>query len=796
MKGFRNGMRVIFILLLFCCPEMLASAKGTVPEQYRVLFVSSYSMSFDTVPLQVKGIQDVLGPQDVSLDMEFMDTKRFSEEEDLELFYRSLRNKLEKLPPYDAVILGDDAALVFAMEYQQELFADIPLVFLGINSLELARRAGENPMITGIIEETSYRDNIDLALRLRPGADKLVALVDGTLTGQGDREQFLAMEPFYPGLSFSCIDSSDCTFEELGKKLEAIGDDTILFFLTMFQDKNKENLTIVEGCKFLELHAKVPVFRLSIGGVGDGLLGGIMVSYEESGKIAADMALRILHGTDAAQIPVVTKSPNFGYFDENILRRYGIDSRLLPQGSTLINSEPSFYVQYKPLIIGFLTICAVFLLGLILLAGDNYRRNKLLHRDFLTNLNNRMCMTQLLSKALEKGAPFSVLMLDIDDFKMINDTLGHMAGDKVLLVISQKLTSIPNKLLTVSRFGGDEFLCMIQSGEESDAREAAVQIQEALGEPVLIGDKKLTIRVSMGISIAGKHSSDVNELIAYADMAMYAVKAAGKGSYAFFHEKMLDAVKRKEYVERLLREAMEEKKFCLWYQPQIDAATGKLAGAEALLRIRNSRLSPAEFIPVAEECGLMVRIGREAARMAVEQMAAWDREGYPKIRVAVNFSNAQLKDEGYADYVARLLEEHQVDVRRVEIEITESIYLDQTQKNAELIDRLCLMGAQLSLDDFGTGYSSINYLTRVPVKNMKLDKSLIDKYSTIEGIHIIESIIKLAHGLGLTVTAEGVEAERQAAIMKNIGCDYLQGYYYDRPLQPEALEKNYLEVQK
>lgn len=795
MCMFRNLKKIkLFVLTFLLAAEvLLIPIKGecSTIEYSHVLFISSYSMSFETVPLQVKGIEEIFKNENISLDIEFMDTKRFSSEEDIENFYITLKSKLEKLPKYDAVILGDDAALVFAMDKKEELFKDTPLIFHGINGIQFAKTCGEDPLVTGVIESTSYKDNIELAMKIQPKAKRIIGIVDNTLTGTGDEEQFYSMKNEFKELEFETLNSEDYTFEELGEELDKIDDDTIVLYLSMFKDKTGKNYTIQESVSLIKNHTHVPVYRMSIGGVGEGLLGGIMVSYEESGKIAARIVLEILNGRKPSEIETIMKSPNYGYFDNNILKKYNINPGLLPAESTIINVNPSFYEQYKSIIFFVIGIFVILVLVLAILFFDNYRRKKLMREDYLTKLTNRMSMSQTLERLLSKHTQCAVAMLDIDDFKKVNDSLGHICGDELLIQVADRLSGIENKRIKASRFGGDEFLCVIMESDEQRIKECVEEILSIFKEPFVIREEKHRVHASIGISRAPYDSNDSGELISYADAAMYAVKSAGKNGYEFFNDEMLKEIKHQKYIEEVLRQELDNDGFYMCYQPQIETNTRKLIGFEALLRLRDYNIPPFEFITIAEQTGLIIPIGRIITEMVIKQISKWHSKGYDNFVVAVNFSNVQLRDYAYPDFLKETLEKYNVSPCSIEIEITESIFLKKTNRSMDFMNKIVDLGIKLALDDFGTGYSAINYLTYVPIYKMKLDKSFVDKFSVNNDISTIKNIINLAHGLGLKVTAEGVEEDEQFDILKEVCCDYIQGFLFDRPMTVEEVESKY-----
>ena len=416
----------------------------------------------------------------------------------------------------------------------------------------------------------------------------------------------------------------------------------------------------------------------------------------------------------------------------------------------------------------------------------------LAYHDHLTELPNRRSFMNKLKAELEGGKGGAVMLLDFDNFKGINDTLGHAYGDMVLKKISKLLKKIASKDIFVSRFGGDEFL-ILMSNEDSRAEieQKVENIVSIFNEKFCIDGNEIYMNFSMGITMYPDDGEDAEKLIMNADTAMYRVKNSGKNGYKFFHTEMTKELKDRIEVEKILRNALDSGGFELMYQPQINVKTGIAEGYEALLRLKEHRISPAVFIPVAEETGLITEIGKWVTREAVSQMAKWREKGIGYKTVAINISTKQLNDEKYIYELDKLLKEYSIDPECLEIEITESVLLERTEETIAILNKLKELGVKIALDDFGTGYSSLSYLTFIPVDKIKLDKSLNDKFLAIDTIKVMDSIISLAHSLKLTVTAEGIEDAEQYKRLKVGRCDYIQGYLFSRPVTPEEIENLY-----
>jgi len=403
--------------------------------------------------------------------------------------------------------------------------------------------------------------------------------------------------------------------------------------------------------------------------------------------------------------------------------------------------------------------------------------------DPLTGIPNRRKFMKILSESIEDGRKGSIILLDIDNFKEINDTMGHVYGDTVLNIVAKRLLEISDENIVVSRFGGDEFLIELKDvyGEE-EIKEYLLRIANAFSKKIVVGTETIYLSMSMGVTLYPIDSDEVTDLIMNADLAMYTVKETGKNNYAFYSNDMKTKIREKARIERRLRRAIEKNGFKLVYQPQISASDGEVCGYEALLRLKDGSISPGEFIPVAEETGLIIDIGRWVTYEVVRQLSIWKSEGMDMKTVAINFSAKQLNDEDYVEYLSDVLNRYEIDSKLIEIEITETILLGEKFETIETLNKIKELGISLALDDFGKGYSSINYLTYLPLNKIKLDKSLSDKF-LYEDIDVINNIISLAHSLGFIVVAEGVETKEQFIKICSTNCNIIQGFYLSKPIE-------------
>ncbi|MEJ8554001.1 EAL domain-containing protein [Tepidibacter sp. Z1-5] len=416
----------------------------------------------------------------------------------------------------------------------------------------------------------------------------------------------------------------------------------------------------------------------------------------------------------------------------------------------------------------------------------------LAYNDNLTNLPNRRSFLEKLEESINKNQSGAVMLLDLDNFKEINDTLGHTYGDKVLSKVAQALISIKDEKVVISRFGGDEFLVLIEGEKDiTEIENYAKKVTNIFKNKLMVEENSVYIGCSIGITRYPFDSNEVNQLIMNADLAMYKVKDLGKNNYMFFKKEMTEKLKEHIEIERILREAIKEDGFKLLYQPQVCTYTRSIVGFEALLRLKNHSISPAVFIPAVEENGMIIEIGRWVTKEAINQISIWKNNGVDVKSIAINFSAKQLDDLDYITFLENELKKKNVESKYIEIEITESIFLDKKEETIAFLNKLRSLGIKIALDDFGTGYSSLSYLTFLPVDKIKLDKSLCDKFLEMENIAVMDNIISLAHSLNLEVLSEGIEDIEQYNRLKVGGCNYIQGYLFSKPIEVAEVEKIY-----
>jgi diguanylate cyclase (GGDEF)-like protein len=416
--------------------------------------------------------------------------------------------------------------------------------------------------------------------------------------------------------------------------------------------------------------------------------------------------------------------------------------------------------------------------------------------DALTGLPNRLLFIDRLGREIAHGERdghlFAVLVVDLDRFKVINDTLGHGPGDQLLIEVARRLLSAIRSADTVARTGGDEFLLLLTDiREAADAAVSAAKIILELDKSVGISGTEVHTSASIGISVYPADGSDADTLVAHADEAMYFAKQAGRNSFQFFRPGMSVFSRERLDLESELRRALPMKQFEVHYQPKVDVATGRMNSVEALLRWRHPTrglLGPLEFIPIAEETGLMLSIGEWVLREACRQARQWQREGLPFLRIAVNISPIHFRQSKFLDIVRSALLDHDLEPQYLEIELTETTVMDHAENSVSILEELSRMGVIVSIDDFGTGYSSMSYLRRFPIDKLKIDRSFIhDMTTNSDAASIVSAIISLAHSLRLKVVAEGVETAQQLEQLRELGCDQFQGFYRSAAVLPSEI---------
>jgi len=418
--------------------------------------------------------------------------------------------------------------------------------------------------------------------------------------------------------------------------------------------------------------------------------------------------------------------------------------------------------------------------------------------DALTGLPNRLLLADRLAQAIaqaqQKNGRFALMVVDLDRFKAVNDSLGHLAGDALLGEVAQRLQAVLRRTDTLARLGGDEFVLIVNdiTGPQ-DVESVIRKVLDDIGRPVHLASLEVHTSPSIGISLYPDDGTDAETLLKHADAAMYHAKKMGRNTFQFFAPAMNAFTRERLELEGDLRRALREGEFELYYQPKVDVATGWIDSAEALIRWNHPRrglIAPGEFIPLAEETGLIVPIGEWVLRQACSQARAWHAGGLDGLRVAVNLSALQFQQRNLLQMVRAALASAALDARYLELELTESALIQNTEQSIRILRRLGKLGVRISIDDFGTGYASLNYLRYLPLHKLKIDCAFIREIATSrDDAAIVRAIVSLAHSLRLQVIAEGVETSEQLEFLRALGCDQYQGYYCSAPMPAEVFNE-------
>ncbi|WP_115719595.1 putative bifunctional diguanylate cyclase/phosphodiesterase [Gallaecimonas mangrovi] len=413
------------------------------------------------------------------------------------------------------------------------------------------------------------------------------------------------------------------------------------------------------------------------------------------------------------------------------------------------------------------------------------------HHDQLTGLANRVLLEQSVDRWLRQGKSGFLCLLDLDRFKNINDTLGHQAGDEVLVQLAHRLRSRFGDEMLIARSGGDEFIVAAPRSLDDDELEALIaHLRQGVAEPLVIGSEQHILTHSLGLVRFPEQGHSAEGLLRRAEVAMYAAKQAGRDNYRFFSTDLAGPSLERMRMENRLRSALDNNEFLLFYQPKFSLVARQMTGVEALIRWRQDGklVSPADFVPLLEETGLIRSVGRWVASAAIEQLALWQPR-WPHLKMAINVSAAQLDDHGLADFIADELARFELPGERLEVELTEGALLRDPKEAMCFIEAIKERGIRLAVDDFGTGYSSLSHLKDFAPDVLKLDKSFVQPMATdVRSTKLVAGVVALAHGLGIEVVAEGVEDKAPLMMLSQMQCDIIQGFYLAEPMMPDALE--------
>ncbi|MHA2938104.1 ABC transporter substrate binding protein [Vibrio sp. RC27] len=803
-----------------------------------VLYLNSYSPSFETFSPQVDGIKSIFSENQIKLDIEFMDTKRLNREANITHFDQLFSYKLSQLDDYDAVIVADDNATNYLMEKRSTYFPDTPIVFLGVNSLDNAKLYSQNPMVTGVVEEISMADTLAMARQLNPKAKRIVALADNTTSGTHDLSIFYQERSLFSDMEMTHIDLSEMTFANFADAISKLGPEDIIIRLTTYRDITGTTISFSEGLKLVLENVNQPVYHTYYWGIPDGLIGGKIVSHFEQGVTAAKLVTDVLNGADISQIPLVENSPNKYMVNYNVLKAYGYDESLLPKGTQLLGKEMGFFQQYRQYILA--TIFILMIQGVIIFylvlnvrkrkkieftllknkqqlvqandelsannkdlttAFDNIREQeehiyRLINIDNLTGLKNRFSISETIDNAIKKAygqEKLAILFLDVDNFKNINDTHGHDMGDRIIKATGELLNKYVSDKVHIGRFGGDEFIfCVHYDDSEKELDPLIQEIQSIFLNPITIDQNSFYFTVSIGVALFPEHAPEQRELIQLADLALYEAKARGRNTIVYFNDSMNNTLSEKMDFQNAVRDGFSKGEFRMNYQPYIDLGTGKVTGLEALIRWNSpilGQVSPYRLISAAEEMGFIVELGQWIFQEACKFAKMINESADDPIMVSINVSPLQIMDQYFSDTIFNIISEVGIAPKHICLEVTETVLLSSMENSRKVFEQFQEYGIRIALDDFGTGYSSLSYFKELSFDILKIDKSFVDNItSTDYEAYLSRVMITLAHMKSLRVVAEGVEEQSQQEVLSSFNCDMVQGYYYSVPLESKDVK--------
>lgn len=552
-------MTLLFIAVMCILTGVTSYAKEEEVNNNRILFISSYSLSRDTVQLEIEGIQSAQ-PDDFILDYEFMDTYRVYDDTAMQLFYEGLKYRLSQVEEYDAVILGDDAALRFFLKYREELFLTQPAFYIGVNDEALSKRAEKDPNIKGIMERLPVKENLEKALEIYPEAETVYAIVDDSLTGTAESQNYDAMQKEFPDLNFEKINTSQLTQEELRKQIMGMPENAILIYYCMNEDAEGRQYTNKEAVNFISLYTKIPIlYFLENDRIGENILGGYCFSIKKSATEVMKTAVKVVRGDRKMQYVDFKDSGLYVWsLNADMLKKFQISRKYFPDDTVYVNDVPSFWEKNSEIITPIILIVVVLCAISAWLCLDNVKRRKMMkemeemkdhlenasQHDFLTGLPNRSKFMSDLQEIIAKKQPCTVIMLDLDNFKGINDTMGHAMGDEALKGVANRLKTLKTPLLTAYRFAGDEFILILRSDNPKISDNAVMQCLQVFRKPYKMMGKPMDIHGSIGAACYPADTLDMETLIVCADDAMYAIKKEGKNGCMFYRDLPKDIDKK------------------------------------------------------------------------------------------------------------------------------------------------------------------------------------------------------------------------------------------------------------
>lgn len=781
------------VLAFIVLPTSIVTASEE--EVHNVIVFHSYDSGLNWSGELQAGLEDALEGMNAELYVEYIDAYRtdsFKDEEGLFQYYKQRYSEVGA----DAVVIFDNVAYRFMESFYTELFDGVPMIFGGINSFTSEDIFYENS--TGLSQTNRYKETIELIVSLHPDAATILAVGGSNPLAEKECQEIIESgQTHFSDLGFEVILSS--TLEEQIEEISLYGDDTAVIPVGIIRDSNGRIYDSNEYSSALIDDTGAPVYSVLSAAInGGGAVGGYVVDGFEHGKAVGSYVTKVLQGDQAKDIPVLTESKSVYLFDHKRLDEFDIDGALLPQGAVIINvPERSLSISriYVILYAGGAFFLIVIIIALLVnirkrvsAESELQKQNEVLrhmaYHDPVTNLYNRKYLIDFLQNHMIKPEHEFTALYDVDiiNLKMINDTYGHEIGSK----IQKHIAGILKKTFRSER----ECVGVYQSeylvvDSVVTSRDMAVQkarhLMSLLAKAIEIDYMEIDIKINIGIAIAPDHTMDSVQLVKKANIALVESIKVGPGQVKVFEDTLYRDILKRITLEKQLRRAISLDEFELYYQPKINLKTMKVNGCEALIRWNHpdgSVVYPGSFIPLAEEVGLIEDIGQWVVRQSATQVKQWNEQGYD-IRISLNVSGREFDDD-FIRNLKRVIDDVGVDPKLLEVEITETAALKDLEHSRSLVQTLFDIGLSVSLDDFGTGYSSMTYIKQLKASKLKIDKSFIDDLENYEQKVVVDSMIQLGKKLDYIVNVEGVETEEQLRILKYLGADEVQGWYFSK----------------
>lgn len=840
---------IVFIFILFNQKISQGAEVATLCEQVytvtekakKVLILNSYHEGFSWTREQNESIIAEFQECGSSVDImtEFIDWKNYPYKENLEYLHEYYLYKYSN-KDIDIVITTDDIALNFALRHRDDIFSDAPIIFSGVNEDGTESITSGFDRLTGVMEVIDPTKTIETALKINPSLKNIYIVFDNSESGLSTGKIVIdKIKQLHPELNL--IPCNDMLYDDLIEQVKVLEDDSIVYITTYYKDVIGRVIDAEYATNEISLNSKVPVYHLYDFGLYNGTIGGSLLSGRVQGELASNLAKRVLQGENIDDIPVVVEDSMITVYDYEQLERFEIPNKLLPKDAEIINKPFSFYETYKGFVNGIIIAFSVLIIFVIILLGYIKRIRKmrrelsesheeltqtyeeltatdeeirkqydemliineriregeekllyLAYHDSLTGILNKHSLLEASDYIFTKDkGKVALFFIDIDNFKYVNDTMGHAFGDQLIIKVCARLSTLLDGNASLYRHSGDEFIFILEniSGIEQ-AEEFAQKLLDKFDIGFELQGSFVYVGISMGIAIYPDHGLRIEQLLEYADIAMYHAKDKGKKNFIVYDKIMKENFAERVNIEKYLYGALDNNEFKVFYQPQFDTETKKITGLEALLRWESpvlGNVSPLKFIRIAEDIHVIIPIGTWVLQQACSFLSKLHGMGYTDITVSVNISIRQLLQIDFSEIVLSTLEEYNLEPEFLELEITESMLIKSFDSIAQSLEKLHSINVRIALDDFGMGYSSLNYLTHLPIDTLKIDKSFIDTIINPFKISLAGQIVKLGKSIGLSVVAEGVEYEEQADYLEKYDCDKIQGFLYCRPIPEDEI---------